>query len=131
MCLILVSVKFQAALLKYFPALLLNSTGGRIKQAQAQFEANLVSAKLTLPKQAVAQLCTKLGRSYSFRIIFFCIFHQKPRPMEIIAKKKCCIQFCKEKMTNFIFGLTLVIKSLVNFLSDYLNIFPLLWLQQF
>lgn len=71
MCLILVSVKFQAALMKYFPALLPNSTGGGIKQAQAQFEANLVSAKLTPPKYAVAQLCTKLGRSYSFRIIFF------------------------------------------------------------
>lgn len=69
MCLILVSVKF--ALLKYFPALLLNSTGGRIKQAQAQFEANLVSAKLTPPNM----LCTKLGRSYSFRIISFWIFH--------------------------------------------------------
>lgn len=75
MCLILVSVKFQAALLKYFPALLLNLREGRIKEAQAQFEANLVSAKLTLPKHAVAQLCTKVGRSYSFRIIFFCIFH--------------------------------------------------------
>lgn len=42
MCLILVSVKFQAALLKYFPDILLNSTPVRIKSAQAQFEANLM-----------------------------------------------------------------------------------------
>lgn len=75
MCPILVSVKFQAALLKYFPAISLKSTGGRIKQAQAQFEANLVSAKLTPPKSAVAQFCTELGQSYSFRIISFWIFH--------------------------------------------------------
>lgn len=34
-------------------------------------------------------------------------------------------------MTIFIFGLTLVIKPLVNLLSDYLSVFLLLWLQQF
>lgn len=136
MCLILVSVKFQTALLKYFPALLLNSTGGRIKQAQAQFEANLVSAKLSPPQKKCS--CTDLHKTGSILFIqnyilldFSFIFHQKPRPMEIIANKKCCVQFCKEKMMNFIFGLTLVIKPLVNFFSDYLNVFPLLWLQQF
>jgi len=41
MCLILVSVQFQVALLKYFPDILFNSIPVRVKSAQAQFKANV------------------------------------------------------------------------------------------
>lgn len=133
MCLILVSVKSQAALMKYFPALLLNSTGGRIKQAQAQFEDNFVSAKLTSPPKkkiqfhSSAQNWVNLVHLELYYFGFFMYFSSKAQAHGNNGKEKnVAFGSAKKKMANFIFGLSLVINSPVNFLSDYLNVFPLL-----